>query len=200
MFGILVGLSRDDEMAIRYKRLGPRRNGWDGKIKRIFVISKMQQIKEHLTRSCLKRNTPDICVVTLPCLRVRFNFREHWADSDRQTLGQPRSVSRFRPHFCGVSAAIQASCLQCQQRKQGKWKNIYCIARKGDCFFFPVISLSSLESKLFSRKSPADFPNVSCSEQYQMPFPWRRKEYYLNWQDKWVISSGQGSIINYFLK
>lgn len=28
-------------MAIRYKRLGPRRNGWDGKIKRIFVISKM---------------------------------------------------------------------------------------------------------------------------------------------------------------
>lgn len=70
---------------------------------------------------------------------------------------------------------------------------LYC--QKGGSFFFPVISLSSLESKLCSRKSPADFPNVSCSEQYQMPFPWRGKEYYLSWQDKWVISSGQGSII-----
>ena len=69
---------------------------------------------------------------------------------------------------------------------------------KGWSFFFSVISLFLMESKIFSRKSPADFPSVSCSEQYQMFFPWRRKEYYLNWQDKQVMAKAPSLII--FLK
>ena len=106
---------------------------------------------------------------------MRFNFRGHWADSAdnwHANLGQPRSVSWSRPHLCGVGAAVQASCLQCQQRKQGKWKNIYCIAWKGDHFFFFQLSLSPhWRANFFPENHQQISPMSLVQSSIKCPFP-----------------------------